>query len=208
MNQPRRAAIAGALCLVVAASGCGLFHDPPVDPQSPKVAQAREQATADLVRRIDDLGAGWAPAGEASISHRCEQGQHNWKIDDPWDNRCSVTVSKVFGVHSDYPGVVDSLSPKVDAQGWAPGGQWSLRDIKTNYYDRWYNSPKPPGAFPEGYPLSGMPGASYERDNHRERMEISVAGDGEPKPPEYAVGLLRDHRVAVRFFVDARYFEN
>src|SRR5699024_4975810 len=56
-----------------------------------------EQAAQHLADQMEQLTTVGTPVGSA-VRDSCETGQHNWKVDDSFDVRCTVQVTRAFQV--------------------------------------------------------------------------------------------------------------
>jgi hypothetical protein len=232
----RRALFVVALTLVVvlggtflwlwAAFGGGideLLNGSGPDADDRRVVEARDRATDELLvgrgallASVTDPALGSSrPLATASGSD-CEAGQHNWKIDDPYDLRCSaVDAVLVEGDEAAFREQALALHAALLDAGWTSGGddaQWMIEQ----YWDQRATDDT-------GYGIGDLPTASYFRDGLSLRVQWLDITNGQvdtapvypvvletedgPVPGEDAAGLLTAGRFGVALAVSTQYFE-
>ncbi|WP_114907696.1 hypothetical protein [Ornithinimicrobium murale] len=102
------AALAGAALLAMALAGCG------GGPSAEEVQREhRDEATA-AQQGIEAALAPLEQTGEAlatATRDSCETGQHNYKVDDPYDVRCTLEVHQAYRVTgADFRAAADSVT--------------------------------------------------------------------------------------------------
>lgn len=117
-----------------------------------------------------------APAVAVAEQRRCEEGQHNWKIDTDYDLSCvafRTTVSPGGGLPA-FRTEALALHQRLVAEGWT-GQDLDLPLVVTAYWDR-------RATFRAGYSPADLPTAGYVRGGVR--LEVSfLAGDEGLSPP-------------------------
>ncbi|WP_199424733.1 hypothetical protein [Actinotalea solisilvae] len=187
-----------------------------------RVVEAREEHAGLLVAALEDVVAGRTVIASTDDSS-CQEGQHNWKIDDPFDLRCTQReVALVEGGDPDgFRADMEALDAALVAAGWE--ADWSSMDeVLTSYWDqRDEILDHNPGW---GYPAR-MPSAGYVRDGvglsvswvqpgqdsavgteFRDEVRWTLAS-GERVPPSVLPSRLADGRYATALSVSGTYFE-
>ncbi|WP_154402140.1 hypothetical protein [Ornithinimicrobium cavernae] len=141
VRRPRRLLVCAVA--LTALAGCG-------DGPSAREVQADHRQEADSARAT--LEAGLAVVAQAgtlvgsSVQDTCTTGQHNWKIDDPYDVRCTVHVRQAYQVTGDdFRQAANSVT---DAFPACPDGSSHAEDTLREYWDelageRTHNFPGP-----------------------------------------------------------------
>ncbi len=97
-----------ALLLAVGVAGCG------DGPTAQEVQGEHRDAAATAQQAIEAELAPLAQTGEELASatrDSCETGQHNWKIDDPYDVRCTMEVHQAYRLTGeDFRTVADAVT--------------------------------------------------------------------------------------------------
>lgn len=153
----------------------------------------------------------------------CREGQHNWKIDDPYDLSCSQrTVALVQGGAVDgFRADMEALDAALVADGWE--ADWSSMDeVLTGYWDRREDVLDHNSGW--DYPAR-MPSAGYVRDGVSLSVswvqpgQDSAAGteysdelpwttpSGERVPPSVLPSHVPDGTYATALSVSGTYFE-
>ena len=92
-----------------------------------RVVRAGEEATDELSGIAQRLvptvvGPDAAPRG-TSTGHECDEGQHNWKIDDDYDLRCTARHISAFTVlEGSLSAQVDAMHRALTQDGWSQPG--------------------------------------------------------------------------------------
>src|SRR5699024_6617248 len=79
-------------CVLVALALAGC-SGPSADEVRRQHRAEAEQATQHLMDQMEPLVGVGTPVGSA-VRDSCETGQHNWKVDDAFDVRCTVQVTR------------------------------------------------------------------------------------------------------------------
>ncbi|HET7691102.1 MAG TPA: hypothetical protein VFK41_12005 [Nocardioidaceae bacterium] len=140
-----------------------------------EVVAAREPASVALrtsgqsLAKQTELSTGGRLIAAGELHPPCDIGQHNWKIDDPYDLLCDLSRVAVIGSPSvaafrDQMVVLDAT---LVADGWEPSSRWGLQRILADYWDE-------RGGFSSSYTVDDLPSASYSRWSGDELRELSV----------------------------------
>lgn len=101
-------AVLTSLLLAVGLAGCG------DGPSAKEVQLEHQDARAAAQQQIEDELAPLAQTGEELASatrDSCETGQDNWKVDDPYDVRCTIEVHRAYQLTGeDFRAVADSVT--------------------------------------------------------------------------------------------------
>lgn len=174
---------------------------------SPTAGQVKEDHREDAVRSALPLGSQLDPVpGELlgeSVHDSCRTGQHNWKIDDPYDVICEVSVRRAHlvtgGDFREAAGKVTAAFPACPDPR-APG---LAEQVLVDYWDALEG--RPTRAFPGPYmpdhlpsyrltcdPAAAdqvavlgwvsLPPAPGEVDRHRSAMLPGCSADAEREP--------------------------
>jgi hypothetical protein len=140
-------------------------------PTGPVITEARWKANRDIARLFQDVEAHCAKAAftyyDTGTLDYCYVGDHNWKVNAPYNNRCRYLVTKYYGFNGDFRVEMTALDTALVELGWARYGG-GLRSLLTGYYDPWYGPDKPkPGNFRDQYLVSNMPGVQYTRGSFK-----------------------------------------
>lgn len=125
----RRNPTAAVAVLGLAMVSCGGSFEPTEDPAVAAWVDQATAATEDTVAEATADVVAALPEGTRAVAHvtttRCLEGQHNWKIDDPFDLRCTVTSGTLLAVPDDEAFVRDmaAVDHAVQAAGWQPSSQ-------------------------------------------------------------------------------------
>jgi hypothetical protein len=186
-------AVAAVAAVVVLAVGViyasvmngGLDHlfagDKPKE-SDPQVVAAREKASAELEAEGAALPV---PAGSEHLATverpSCQEGQHNWKIDDPYDLSCTLARTQVVVVptKADFRAQTLELDAALTQQGWEPSGFFGLRRVMTDYWDH-------RASFGTGYSVDNLPTAGYAKDVAGSRRTLAVRW-AEKGSPSWAI---------------------
>lgn len=168
--------------------------------RSPQVVQARTAAepavAAELTALVDGpvrsaLGPSLRPTstGPPATTDECERGQHNWKIDDPYDLRCTMraTVMVVAG-NVGFREQMLRLHDALVAAGWRQTPEDSgIPEAVTDYWDAFA------GPFPNSptmddvYSQADLPSRRYLRvDDATTQLEVDWTDRSDRHQPEAA----------------------
>lgn len=174
------------------------FNRPQADDRT--VVRAGDVAERDVEALLDDLTRGLpvTDTGVRAATRSCQTGQHNWKIDDPYDLDCSVSRSMVMSPSAQL--ALTAAAVEAQLTGWTE---------QTGPYDRSSSRRWTRGGDPNGEagvqevtvrPLGGTSGrvTSYDLG-----YAATVTRDGREVEPEQVL-LDRDGYIVVT--VSERYF--
>ena len=155
------------------------FRNP--SPDSGSVRTARAEAVPRVAELANDLTDG-APLADSGIRVQrdvCQTGQHNWKVDDDFDLRCTASMGVVLS-GSDASAVREAVAARLgdwdradayDADGrWTQGGDPRTgegREVTVALVE-----PRPGGLLP--YQLGAYDGRGITKDGKR----YDPTGDG------------------------------
>src|SRR5262245_39637409 len=99
--MPRmRSLIALAMLFTLILTGC---MTAPPDPESRSVIRARVKATKEVEDSLAVLDTSTGFSSYAtSTDDRCYKGENNWKIKDGFANRCTVRITRFYGIGDDF----------------------------------------------------------------------------------------------------------
>ena len=159
----------------------------------PAVQAAREEVESRLVEesagRVAEvvrpaLGPGATRAGWVVLRLPCDEGQHNWKIDDDFDLACQLEVMEVVTLddRAGFRAEMVALDEALRSEGWRSDEYDSMSRVLEDYWDR----DIPDGALdggqfssgPETYSMDDLPQAEYRReapDARPQRLTVSWA---------------------------------
>lgn len=124
------ALLAGALLAAPGLASCGerpTAREVQVDHE--EAAQAAQQEIESALASLDTVGE---PMGTA-VRDSCETGQHNWKIDDPYDVRCTIAVHTAYRVTAeDFRAAADQVT---DAFPACADGVSKAEETLRDYWD-------------------------------------------------------------------------
>ncbi len=142
-----------------------LFGGSGPSPDDPQVVEARDEAEASAEAALSEVRAtvGGPELLALAGTERCDEGQHNWKIDDPYDLSCSLRIVNIVtgGELDGFREDMTALDAALVADGWEPG--WSTMDeVLTGYWDRREEAldNNPGWTYP-----ARMPSTTYARDD-------------------------------------------
>jgi hypothetical protein len=218
-------ALLGAAALWLAAALAGGLDDllslPGPSADDERVVRAQQQAERAMRAEADRmlltvvepvLGAAAVASGSES---RCEQGQHNWKIDDPYDLRCHQTHVAVVPA-GDVPGFRETalaLHEALLSDGWEPGTGYGAGSLEDALVEHWDQPPGDDTATP-----ADLPGGSYHRGDRELSVDWVAAGsthygwpllsteDGRDVPAQEAGRLVADGTWAAALVLRTQYF--
>lgn len=180
---------------------------------SPEVVAARqrdEPAMRALVLELlagpvtEAVGPGARQVGESEVMNRCEEGQHDWKIDASYDLRCSISVvTTVAGERADFRRAMLALHDRLPASGWSTTGT-NIRQVVIDYWDPYSQRPYP--GSPSGddhYTQADLPRLWYQ---HAGGAELVIDWTDSTDPIEAAAALLAEDEYAIIFTVRTFYF--
>lgn len=186
MSRLRTATVlaAGAMLLAVSLVGCG--GRTYVDPASESAVAARKQTHDRIGPRVAELRAApvrLVPLGEVAVN-RCVRGQHNWKVDDPYDSRCGLDVVAAFAFDGEFVARAQQLDEALRELGWRGDGIAEA----LHYWD--VCSGGSCRNFPD-YNPANLPRASYHRGDEQLAVEFASAGSS-PGDLEWLTGFSRE----------------
>jgi len=182
------AALFAVLAALVLASLFGVFEslggDPPRE-GDPEVVAARQDSAAALQQEValvtesavlPALPPGSALLAEVEVTPPCQEGQHNWKIDDDFDLACSQSRREVVSVpdRTSFRADMLQLDQALRANGWHPAFQ-PVPDVLTGYWDTLAGEPWPGGSDGSAYSMADMPPAGYSRAVGGRSRSLSVS---------------------------------
>lgn len=187
---------AGLLWLVVVFSG-GLDDLLDVRQPSPddrRVVEARERSEQRLAEELEAI-TGTAPSAADS---ECVEGQHNWKIDDPYDLLCTQSTGGTLRLgargHEDEAALL-RLHDRLVADGWQYSGHEAGQEDRSSLARM----------VPE-YGASSFPAASYRRDGVELVVEPTHRGLAPPYGWPGAVAPVPEGQLAVLVLLREDYF--
>ncbi len=180
---------------------------------SPEVVAARQREEPAIRALAMELVAG--PVTEAvgprarqvdepEVTSRCEEGQHDWKIDTSYDLRCSISVeTTVAGEGADFRQAMLVLHDRLPVSGWSTTGT-NIRQVVINYWDAFSQRPCP-GCLggDDRYTQAELPRLWYQ---HAGGAELVIDWTDSADPFGATAGLLAEHEYAVIFTVRTFYF--
>lgn len=185
-----------ALVLLLAAglSGCG---DGPtaqkVQSEHVNESRAAQEQIESALSPLEGIGEQQARA----VRDSCVTGQHNYKVDDPYDVRCTVEVHTAYRLEpGDFRAVADTLTQAFPDCGPDSEAETTLRD----YWDKLegtathnFEGPYRPDYLPD-YRLDCAPagGASEEGAGTAGTVEVTVTGWAS-LPADGETQKLREH---------------
>jgi len=100
------------------------------------VREAREKAEPEQVQRTEQLmasvraalGTALQSADEGEPRSECEEGQHNWKIDDEYDLRCEHVTKVAVRIRSGGASRRAALHQRLVRDGWSVDGGSGIQD--------------------------------------------------------------------------------
>ncbi|MFP5218439.1 MAG: hypothetical protein ACLGIG_01700 [Actinomycetes bacterium] len=191
---------AGLLWLAAVLSG-GIddllsFSRPSVD--DARVVEARERTRAGLDEEraalVDDVVEpvlGTSAVVATGAGGHCEVGQHNWKVDDPFDLSCEeLSAAVVVGDERAFREQVLAVHDRLAAAGWRPSYEHAGTDQSTlaarlrDYWDDRESLGR------EVYAPADLPSAEYVRNGQRLQVEwVGPAGDSSVAFPLFDIEL-------------------
>ncbi len=181
---------------------------------SPEVVAARRAGEAAIRPLAMDLVAGPVTealgpearqVGQPEATSRCEEGQHDWKIDTSYDLRCRLSVVTTMAAESfEFRQAMLDLHDRLSATGWSPTGT-NIREVVIDYWDS-YSQRSYPGS-PSGddrYTQADLPRAWYQ---HVDGAELVIDWTDATDPFEAAAALVDEHEYAITFTVGKFYFQ-
>jgi hypothetical protein len=158
-----------------------LGGDPPRE-GDPEVVAARQASAASLRQEaalvtqsavLPSLPEGSAVLAQGEVVPPCQEGQHNWKIDDDFDLACSQSRREVVTVPDQVSFRADMV--RLDAalrdQGWRPAFQ-PIPDVLTGYWDTLGGERRAGGAV---YSMADMPPAGYTKNVQGRTRSLAVS---------------------------------
>lgn len=139
----------------------------------PEVVAAREAGTRELRRDtaalLDTVVRPALPPGTrdaaSTMISRCAVGQHNWKIDDPYDLDCSLE-HRVVVTLTDAAAFVQhmlGLHESFVAAGWEQEGASGIPYVIENYWRNLAGTTMGTGTASSTYGVDDLPSAMYRR---------------------------------------------
>lgn len=168
--------------------GCGGGSEPIEDPVVAAWVDRATAGTQDTVDEAADDVVAALPDGTRAIAHvtttRCVEGQHNWKIDDPFDLRCTVTSGTLLAVTDAEAFIRDmaSVDRAVQAAGWQPSSG-TLPDQLRTYADGFGERDEPGrDGTTAPYGPQHLPSVSYHDPDRPEGLGFVFTGPDERSP--------------------------
>lgn len=190
-----------------------------------RVVEAGEVARAKLAAEADDLlglTGGGEPVATAEAS-RCQEGQHNWKIDDPYDLSCSRdhTAIVVGGPATTFREDMVDLDAALVRAGWVPASS-SIPEVLEGYWDGRDSilEGNPGWTYPHRMPSAGytrddmglsvdwLEAASLADDDSLDRSDLRwVTPAGDRVDSDDVAALLPTEGYGIRLRLSTGYFE-
>jgi hypothetical protein len=155
-----------------------LFAGSAPSPDDPEVVAARTAAAEEVGADVDrlteavllpSLGPGARTLGTDDVAAACQEGQHNWKIDDDFDLRCDLdrvvvaAAPDLAGFESD----MRALDVALTDEGWQPAGSFGISSVLDEYWHKrselW-----------AGYGPADLPSARYYRSGGTGPRSLTV----------------------------------
>ncbi len=187
-------AVAGLLALFLLLAGLafaslvGAFDslggDPPRE-GDPEVVAARQESAAALQQEaalatqstlLPSLPPGSSLLAQGEVVPPCQEGQHNWKINDDFDLACSQSRREVVTVPDRVSFRADMvrLDAALRAQGWRPAFQ-PIPDVLTGYWDPLAGEAGMGGTPDHVYSMADMPSAGYTKQVEGSPRTLAVS---------------------------------
>jgi hypothetical protein len=129
-------------------------------PPAHEVQRSAQAAASTTTSRIDKTLSRLDTVGERvgrSVLDSCRTGQHNWKIDDPYDVICSVTVTHAYRVTGDtFRAAADQVNDQFNN---CPDGESFADWVLRTYWDELAG--KPTRNFPGPYRPDYLPSYGF-----------------------------------------------
>jgi hypothetical protein len=120
-------------------------HTPAPDVNGQALTRKRLEASEDLKAALAFLDAGTALASYAtSTDDRCYKGENNAKITDGYAHRCTVRMTRFYGMSGDFRAQMIGVEDLLASAGWQMPRSISadlppptFREMFVQYYDVW-----------------------------------------------------------------------
>jgi hypothetical protein len=113
--------------------GCGgpRDSDPEVRAALDRVDPEMRALAGQLTAAVEGSVPGSARVGGGRVLPPCTEGQHNWKIDDPYDLRCGVAHVELVGVagRDGFDDAMHALDRRLREAGWVPDQFSNMEDV-------------------------------------------------------------------------------
>lgn len=158
----------------------------------PEVVAARERASADLrvsgqlLARTAQASTSGTRLATGEVRSPCSVGQHNWKIDDPYDLSCDLGRLEIVASPSAaaFREHMVALDAALTADGWAPEGAFGMARVLRDYWDD-------RASFSSSYGVDNLPAATYSRGSWPDRQTLGVRW-ASLDSDSYAISYVRD----------------
>ncbi|MGN6578355.1 MAG: hypothetical protein ACTHKG_21980 [Nocardioides sp.] len=161
-----------------------LGGDPPRE-GDPEVVAARQESATALQQQaalltqsavLPGLPPGSALLAQGEVVPPCQEGQHNWKINDDFDLVCSQSRREVVTVPDQVSFRADMvrLDESLRAQGWRPAFQ-PIPDVLTGYWDELAGRSGMGGTPDHVYTMADLPPAGYTRSVQGRPRTLTVS---------------------------------
>ena len=161
-----------------------LRGDPPRE-GDPEVVAARQESAAALQQEaslvtqsavLPGLPQGSALLAQGQVAPPCQEGQHNWKINDSYDLACSQSRREVVAVpeQSSFRADMVRLDESLRGAGWQPAFQ-PIPDVLTGYWDPLAGEAGMGGTPDHVYTMADLPSAGYTRIQGGKTRTLAVS---------------------------------
>ncbi len=114
------------------------------------IARKRLRATKELEAALAALDSGTGFTSYAtSTDDRCYKGENNWKIKDGYAHRCTVRMTRFYGLSGDFWAHMLGLEHLLASDGWLlPRSTYAqlppatFREVLAKYYNVYCNGPQ------------------------------------------------------------------
>jgi hypothetical protein len=138
-------ALSGCMALLFSGGVGNIIRNarPAPDPHGPRITRARMKATEEIEAALTaiDSQAGFTSYA-TSTDDRCYKGENNWKIKDGYAHRCTVRMTRFYGLNGDFRAHVLGLEDSLASSGWQMPRSTSadlppttFREMFERYYD-------------------------------------------------------------------------
>jgi hypothetical protein len=106
----------------------------------------------------------------------CQEGQHNWKIDDDFDLACSQARREVVTVpdQGSFRPAMVRLDEALRAQGWRPAFQ-PIPEVLSGYWDPLAGEAGMGGTPDRVYSMADLPGAGYTKPGQGTPRTLAIS---------------------------------
>jgi hypothetical protein len=209
-------AVAGLLALFLVLAGLALLSifgaldslggDPPRE-GDPEVVAARQESGAALEQEaalvtqsavLPSLPPGSELIARGEVVPPCQEGQHNWKIDDDFDLVCSQSRREVVTVpdRTSFRADMVDLDEALRAQGWRPSFQ-PIPDVLTGYWDTLAGEQWANGTDGDVYSMADMPAAGYTKQVEGRPRTLAVSWVEHDSPGTELTSFVTSSRFTV-----------